>query len=283
MIPDSPSRVREILASLDLRPSKRLGQNFLCDGNWIRKAVAALPPDIPLVEIGPGLGALTGEALRRGHAVHAVESDDRLCRHLRDTLAGADFHLSKGDAVEQPLAGFDPGGFPFALLANPPFAITSPWFDALLRAGRPLPDPLALILQKEGVERAAAAPGSKAYGPTAIRLALAYEFESSAPLPGSAFHPQPGVDSVFAIWRKRSSPRLLPPDQSVLLRALFGNRRKMLRQGLRKHLPPEDIDRWRQVLTRNGRDETARPEELPPELWHDLLCGRGTRPSPTGE
>ncbi len=273
MIPDSPSRVRENLARLDLRPSKRLGQNFLCDGNWIRKAVAALPPGIPVVEIGPGLGALTREALRRGHAVHAVERDERLCRYLADILPNGTFHLLPGDAVEQPLAGFDPGGAPFALLANPPFAITSPWFDALLRPGQPLPDPMALILQKEGVERAAATPGSKAYGPTAIRLALAYELESSVPLPRTAFHPQPGVDSAFAIWRKRTDPRLLPRKQSALLRALFGNRRKMLRQGLRRHLPPEDIDRWRYVLVRNGRDETARPEDLPPELWHELLCG----------
>ena len=271
MIPDSPSRVREILARLDLRPSKRLGQNFLCDGNWIRKAVASLPPDIAVVEIGPGLGALTGEALRRGHAVHAVERDERLCRHLADTFAENDFHLVEGDAVDQPLAGFKPDDKPFAILANPPFAITSPWFDALLQPGQPLPDPLALILQKEGIERATAGPGSKAYGPTAVRLALAYQFESSAPLPRSAFHPRPGVDSAFAVWRKRPDPLLLVKEETALLRALFGNRRKMLRQGLRRLLPPARIARWREFLNRNGYDETARPEDLPPELWYELL------------
>ncbi|MGE9291088.1 MAG: ribosomal RNA small subunit methyltransferase A, partial [Puniceicoccales bacterium] len=179
MAADSPSRVRATLDELDVRPEKRLGQNFLCDGNWIRKAAESLPSGLPVVEVGPGIGALTEVTLDRGHEVWGVEVDPRLCRYLGKIFAGRPFHLLEGDAVAHPLAHFSPTGSPFALLSNLPFAITSPWLDSLLRPERTLPKVAALILQKEGMERTMAGPGQKTYGPTAIRMSLAYEFQSS--------------------------------------------------------------------------------------------------------
>ncbi len=262
--------VRQTLKRLGVRPSRRLGQNFLVDGNWIRKAVANLPAGTPVVEVGPGTGALTSVLLERGHPVTAVEIDGRLCEFLRDRFEGRDLTLLEGDAVEHPLAGFAPCGDPFVLLANLPFAITSPWLDSLLRPGSPLPDSLFLILQQEGFERTTARPKSKSYGPIAIRMQLAFEAKESRAVPSAAFYPAPGVESRFAVWQRKPSPLRLSPEAVNELRRIFGQRRKMLRQSFRS-LPPSEQERRAGILASEKLDPTARPEEIAPEVWQRLL------------
>lgn len=251
-------------------PSKRLGQNFLVDGNWIRKVVAKIPVDLPVVEIGPGTGSLTQLLLERGHPVTAVEIDHRLCEHLRKKFSGQDLRLIEGDAVEHPLARFEHRQAPFALLANLPFAITSPWIDSLLRPGANLPDLLFLILQKEGYERTTAPPQSKGYGPTAIRMQLAFESVASQAVPSSAFYPPPGVESRFAAWRKRDAPELLSPKSVLDLRLIFGKRRKMLRHAFRD-LPENERLRRTGILASEGLNDSARPEEVPPSVWRKIF------------
>ncbi|MBC2603876.1 16S rRNA (adenine(1518)-N(6)/adenine(1519)-N(6))-dimethyltransferase RsmA [Puniceicoccus vermicola] len=273
MSADSPSRVRAILDELEIRPEKRLGQNFLCDGNWIRKAVESLPSELPVVEVGPGIGALTEATLDRGHEVWAVEVDARLCRYLSEKFSDRPFHLLEADAVSQPLGDFPETNSSFALLSNLPFAITSPWLDSLLKPERSLPDFVALILQKEGMDRTMARPGEKTYGPTAIRMTLAYEFQTSFNVPRSAFHPQPTIESRFGTWVRQECPRLLSGAAVTLLRQFFGQRRKMIRQGMKQWLEAEEAERWTEALTQNNLAPTARAEEIPPKLWWKLLEG----------
>jgi len=268
---DSPSRVRQSLEASGIRPDKRLGQNFLCDGNWIRKAVATVPDGMPVVEIGPGLGGLTAELLANGHEVWAIETDERLCQHLHQFLSTDHFHLVHADAVSQPLAGILLNRKPFALLSNLPFAITSPWLDSLLNPNQSLPIFLALILQKEGMDRILAQPGDKTYGPTAIRLHLAFKPKKPSVVPRSAFHPQPGVESRFNTWTLLDSPRLLQPEATQLLRKFFGLRRKMIRQGMKQFLSEETNQRWIEVLAGSGLDGTSRAEQIPPDVWWNLL------------
>jgi 16S rRNA (adenine1518-N6/adenine1519-N6)-dimethyltransferase len=263
---------KEVLERLGLRPSRRLGQNFLVDGNWIGKLTASLPPRRTVVEIGPGTGALTRALVERGHPVRAIEIDHRLCRHLEATFAGEDFRLREGDAVRSPLAGLERSEGPLALVANLPFAITSPWIDALLRPGLPLPAPLVLVLQREGMERLGADVGTPAYGPTAIRMRLAYRLRTAGAVPRGAFHPRPAVESRFGTWDPLPEPVRLPPEAASLLRSLFGNRRKMLRHAMRRNLAPEAIRRWEEILARHGKDPAARPQELSPRLWRELLA-----------
>ncbi|MGE9289635.1 MAG: ribosomal RNA small subunit methyltransferase A, partial [Puniceicoccales bacterium] len=184
--------------------------------------------------------------------------------------------LLEGDAVAHPLAHFTPTGSPFALLSNLPFAITSPWLDSLLRPERTLPKVAALILQKEGMERTMAGPGQKTYGPTAIRMSLAYEFQASFTVPRSAFHPQPTIESRFGTWVLREEPRLLKAESVSLLRRFFGQRRKMIRQGMKQCLTPAEIERWQSALASQGLSSTARPEEIHPDLWWELLSGSTT-------
>jgi 16S rRNA (adenine1518-N6/adenine1519-N6)-dimethyltransferase len=283
MSADSPSRVRAILDELEIRPEKRLGQNFLCDGNWIRKAAESLPSGLPVVEVGPGVGALTEAALERGHEIWAVEIDSRLCRYLETQFADRPFHLLEADAVAEPLAGYPQSGAPFALLSNLPFAITSPWLDSLLRPDRTLPNFLALILQKEGMDRTLTGPGGKAYGPTAIRMSLAYEHVSCTTVPRSSFHPQPTIESRFGTWNLRDRPRLFPKQSVALLRQFFGQRRKMIRQGMKNWLPPAEAKRWTHALAKHDLAPTVRPEEIPPDLWWKLLEGENCEISPVAE
>jgi 16S rRNA (adenine1518-N6/adenine1519-N6)-dimethyltransferase len=274
-IPARPSAVRARCADLGLQPSRRRGQNFLADANWIAKVlrVAELPADRPVVEIGPGLGALTAGLLAAGKEVYAIESDGRLIRWLEDTLARDDpehLHLLAGDAVEHPQAGAPPSG-ERALLSNLPFAITSPWLDALLTSSAPLPDPLVLILQEEGAARLRSSPGRKEYGPSAIRAQLAYEAGASHAVPAAAFEPRPGVPSRLLRWSLRRAPRLLAPAEVRLLRSLFLHRRKTLASALRRELPATLRASWEEHLRAAGYDDRARPAEIGPEDWWELF------------
>ncbi len=275
---NSPVRVRTVLDELKLHPAKRLGQNFLCDPNWIQKAAESVPPNLPVVEIGPGLGALTASILNHGREVWAVEIDSRLCRHLRKQFAGLPLHLLEADAVAEPLAGFAGIHREFALLSNLPFAITSPWLDSLLRPGNTLPSFMGLILQKEGIDRLLAKPRDKAYGPTAIRVTLSYIHQGSRTVPRSAFYPQPSIESRFGTWTLREEPRLFSSESVALLRRFFGQRRKMMRHGMNQWLFTPEQDRWNRLLASHGLAPTARAEEIDPDLWWELI---GTKAFPT--
>src|ERR1035437_8056366 len=142
-MPLSPTATRELLAKLGHQPKRFLGQNFLVDGNIVRKSLelAGIKPGDAVVEIGPGLGTLTSALLEAGAEVWAVEKDRQLHAHLEETLAKQypAFHLLEGDAVERPLAGFAPNTStrPFKVVANLPYAISTPWMDEVL--GGPLP------------------------------------------------------------------------------------------------------------------------------------------------
>src|ERR1035437_2895190 len=157
-MPLSPSATRDLLASLGHHPKRFLGQNFLVDGNIVRKSLelARVQAGDNVVEIGPGLGTLTLALLEAGAEVWAVEKDRVLHAHLAETLAKsfpATLHLLEGDAVELPLAGlassagFQPAtctagrqdaGATFKIVANLPYAIATPWLDAVLSGALPV-------------------------------------------------------------------------------------------------------------------------------------------------
>ena len=139
-MPLSPTATRELLAKLGHQPKRFLGQNFLVDGNIVRKSLelAGVQPGDAVVEIGPGLGTLTSALLAAGAEVWAVEKDRNLHLHLEETLlptAAGPLHLLEGDAVEQPLAGLPlaRASAGFKVVANLPYAISTPWMDAALR------------------------------------------------------------------------------------------------------------------------------------------------------
>ncbi len=270
-MPLSPTATRELLARLGHQPVHRLGQNFLVDGNIVRKslALAAVAAGDTVVEVGPGLGTLTSALLEAGAAVWAVEMDRILHDHLAATL-GAQFpsalHLLLGDAVEHPLAGLSPAG-DFKVVANLPYAIATPWLDAVLSG--PLPARLVLMLQQEAAERYAAEPGGKSFGGISIFLQAAYDVAPGHKVAAACFHPRPDIESRLLHLVRKPRPFVFTPAQRLLIRGCFQQRRKQIGALLRERLPDQGAA-FLEHLRAGGYSSQTRPEAIPVRLWQQI-------------
>jgi 16S rRNA (adenine1518-N6/adenine1519-N6)-dimethyltransferase len=270
-MPLSPSATRETLARLGHAPKRFLGQNFLVDGNIVRKslALAEVTAGDAIVEIGPGLGTLTTALLETGAEVWAVEKDRALHTHLTAELAPrfpGRFHLIEGDAVELPLAGWTGPDGGCKVVANLPYAIATPWMDAIL--GGPLPSRMVLMLQQEAAQRYLAEPGSKSFGAISIFLRSAYEVFPGHDVAAACFHPRPDVESHLLNLRLRTAPIRFSTPAKALLRGCFQQRRKQLGAVLRQRLPATVP--WREILATHGLDERVRAEQVPIPAWQAL-------------
>lgn len=285
--PYNLNTTRELLALLSHSPKKWLGQNFLVDGNIVRKSLelANVRADDVIVEVGPGLGTLTTTLLQAGAKVFAVERDATLAAHLRERVAPnypGTFDLTEGDAMDFPLAAFPekmPAGTPFKIVANLPYAISTPWMDSVLEGGN-LPETLVLMLQKEAADRFTAAPGTKNYGALSVILEAAYERAPGHKVPAQCFFPPPKVDSYLLHLRRRRNPVIFCRPARKLIRELFIYRRKQLGSVLKKlstapDVPAEKISAWLDALPQFGIDALARPECVPAEAWLALNTALG--------
>lgn len=273
-MPLSPTATRDLLTRLRHLPKRALGQNFLVDGNIVRKslALAGVTPGDAVVEIGPGLGTLTSALLEAGAEVWAVERDATLAAHLRTTLLpahAARFHLLEDDAAEHPRAGLPPdrAAAGWKVVANLPYAISTPWMDAVLQP--PLPDRLVLMLQREAAQRYTAAPGSKQFGAISIFLQSAYLTAPGHRVAAACFHPRPEVESTLLHLVRRPDPFLFPTAQRQLVRTCFQQRRKQIGALLRDRLS-DNGRAWLAGLAAFGLDERARPEDIPVAAWQCL-------------
>jgi 16S rRNA (adenine1518-N6/adenine1519-N6)-dimethyltransferase len=282
-MPLSPSTTRELLLRLGHQPKRFLGQNFLVDGNIVHKSVelAGVLPGDAVIEVGPGLGTLTNALLAAGAEVWAVEKDRNLHLYLEESVvptAGGKLHLMEGDAVEHPLAGFDPakaaasgnnplGRRSFKVVANLPYAISTPWMDAVL--GGPLPERMVLMLQQESAQRYAAKPGGKDFGAISVFLQAAYEVAPGHKVDASCFYPKPEIESYLLHLVRRSSPHVFPAATKAVIRACFQQRRKQI-GGLLRNLLPDGGKRWVAELEAAGLSGQARAEAIPVELWLKL-------------
>jgi 16S rRNA (adenine1518-N6/adenine1519-N6)-dimethyltransferase len=229
---------------------KRFGQHFLVDGSVIDRIVGLIDPrpGDALVEIGPGRGALTAPLLARCGRLRVIELDRELAARLRRT-AGL-------DVVEADVLAVDFARLPgiaaaakLRVVGNLPYNISTPILFHLLEVAGQVADQ-HFMLQKEVVERIAAAPGGKDYGRLSVMLQWRYEIESLLDVPPEAFEPPPRVDSAVLRMTPRPAPAAVDP---VLLRELvtsaFSQRRKLLRHTLgrwleaRAHAEPFDVQR----------------------------------------
>ena len=173
----SPSQTTELLRELEHAPVKKLGQNFLVDSNIVRKSLelADVREGDNVVEVGPGLGTLTGALLGRGANVYAVELDRTLFAFLSKHFEGRErLNLINADAVDFPLAALpEEKAADFKIVANLPYAISTPWLDRVLSG--PLPKAMSLMLQKEAALRFSARRDSGEYSPISICLGEAYD------------------------------------------------------------------------------------------------------------
>ena len=273
-MPLTPKETTRLLEKLGHRPKKKLGQNFLIDGNIVGKSLdmADLPNNLPVVEIGPGLGTLTQKLLEAGHPVHAVEIDRTLYENLKNSLArfieSKQLSLTHGDAVKSPIGPLPEQAQEYAVIANLPYAISSPWLESLLATGRP-PVRMVLMLQREAVDRMWARHGTKNYNALSIFLQLAFENLRSHPVSRQCFFPAPSVDSILAGMDRIPDPFLFSQSDRTLIRRIFTQRRKQIGSIARqeKDFECQRIEAW---LAQNKLERTLRPEQIEPRIWKNL-------------
>ncbi len=264
--PDFPAEhPRRLLAALGLSPRKRLGQNFLHDGNVARKIVslaAALGP--PFLEIGPGLGALTRLFAEAGQPAVAVEVDRGLAEFLRGRCEGTSVEVVEADFLEVPEGEwrrrFPSGG---TVAGNLPYAVSSPIVLRLMDLREILPRAV-LMLQKEMVARLCAAPGGREYGILSVYLAVLAEAREEFTVRRTCFTPAPDVDS--AVMSVRFRPGIPDADfrrLQAVVRAAFAQRRKTLRNAPVPFLAGGS-EAWCGLLRAVGIDPAARAETVPP-------------------
>ena len=215
---------------------KRFGQHFLTDDAVIERIVEAIAPkaDDAVVEIGPGRGAMTVPLAARLAELTVIELDRDLAQRLRakPKLAVIEADVLKVDfaalAAEQ--------GCKLRIVGNLPYNISSPILFHLLEAAEHVIDQ-HFMLQKEVVERMAAAPGSKAYGRLSVMLQWRYRIEALFDVPPEAFDPPPRVDSAIVRMQPRATPRAIAAGTlEELVRVAFSQRRKLLRHTLGRWL-----------------------------------------------
>ncbi|MFC5141137.1 16S rRNA (adenine(1518)-N(6)/adenine(1519)-N(6))-dimethyltransferase RsmA [Actinomycetospora rhizophila] len=242
-----PADVRGLAAELDLRPTKRLGQNFVHDANTVRRIVrlAGVGPDDVVLEVGPGLGSLTLPLLEAAAGVVAVEIDPVLAGRLPATAAerapGRDLRIVTGDALRLAPHDLTPGDLPRApdvLVANLPYNVAVPVVLHLLAVLPGLARGLVMV-QSEVAERLAARPGEKAYGAPSVKLAWYADARRAGPVPRAVFWPVPGVDSGLVAFTRHdpssSGAAATDVDRTevfAVVDAAFAQRRKSLRAAL---------------------------------------------------
>lgn len=255
----------EIRAALDtrgLRPLKQLGQNFLHDQNlsqWLAEtALEGIGQGKTVVEIGPGLGALTGFLLQKEISLIALEKDRGLCVFLRekfrDEIAQGKFDLREGDALDLlPKLGCEPA----VICGNLPYYISTPLLmDCIRLPGTPAT--LFFLVQKEVGQRLASQCGNKTYGALSVIVQAGYEVKLVRTLPGSVFYPPPEVESVAVQLVPRKEPLVAPEKRASFAKTVqrgFSQRRKKLSNLLptsderrAEHLTPvEWVELWRQA------------------------------------
>ena len=274
-----PADVRATLRAAGLRARHALSQNFLADTDVldaILETAAPLPGD-RVLEIGPGLGLLTGGLLGAGASVTAVELDTGLAAFLLDRFGpeidDGRLRLIEGDALDQDLhALVEP---PFDVVANLPYHITSPILHALL-GEPPRPRHLVLMVQREVAERIAAPPGKMSY--LSVFVQYHARVRVAITVPPEAFMPEPAVDSaVIVIDPFDADDRLDAEGEDALWRlvqAAFRERRKMIHNVLARQLPV-DAARVTTALEAAGIDPDRRPQTLAVGEWLALLEALG--------
>jgi 16S rRNA (adenine1518-N6/adenine1519-N6)-dimethyltransferase len=249
------STMRELLEREGIQLTKSLGQNFLHDGNQLRRIVAAaeLQPTDKVLEIGPGLGPLTELLLEHAGEVLAIEKDARLVEVLHERF-GANSKLktknSKLDLLHDDALEFlkrerrDWSGW--KLVANLPYSVASPILVELAQSER-APQRMVVTLQLEVARRLMAQPGDKDYGVLTLLVQLDFECRkrSSFKIPASCFFPEPDVDSACVCLVRRAQTPLSAEQREAFVRIVkraFSQRRKMMMKLLREDWPASKLE-----------------------------------------
>jgi 16S rRNA (adenine1518-N6/adenine1519-N6)-dimethyltransferase len=243
-------------------PRKRFGQNFLTDQAVLHDIIAAIDPrpDDVMVEIGPGLAAMTRLLLERLRELHVVELDRDLVERLNKTFDAKRLHVHAGDALKYDFAALAPAGGKLRVVGNLPYNISSPLLFHLAEIA-PLVQDQHFMLQKEVVERMVAAPGGKTYGRLSVMLQWRYHMELLFVVPPSAFDPPPRVDSAIVRMIPLREPLACDAARlELVVQKAFSQRRKVLRNCVAGMFSEADLESV-------GIDPQARAETVGVERY----------------
>lgn len=270
-----PAEIRELAERLGVRPTKTLGQNFVIDGNTVRRIVrsADLDPEEVVLEVGPGLGSLTLALLPAVRKLVAVEIDPPLAAELPRTVAAhapdlaSRLEVVRADAMRITAVP----GSPTALVANLPYNVAVPVVLHLLALLPSLRHGLVMV-QAEVADRLTAAPGSKIYGVPSVKMAWYAEARRAGSVGRSVFWPPPNVDSGLVAFTRREPPETTATRDEVfaVIDAAFAQRRKTLRAALATWAgSPAAAEK---ALRAANVDPSARGESLPVESFAQIAA-----------
>jgi 16S rRNA (adenine1518-N6/adenine1519-N6)-dimethyltransferase len=272
----SPIVVKEIIRKYNFRFRKSLGQNFLIDGNIVSKIVdtAEVGTAEAVLEIGPGIGTLTGALAERAAKVVAVELDKNLLPVLQETLEGYNnIEIFSGNALkinfddlmlEKTNGVFGRGARPYKVVANLPYYITTPLIMHSMESHFNI-SLMVFMVQKEVAERMSAAPGGKDYGALTLGVNYYSQPKLAFKIPRTVFIPQPEVDSAVVSFKIREKPPSEVEDEKTffsVVKAAFGQRRKTLPNNLIGMLKGRDKNEIAELLSQLGIDPARRGETL---------------------
>ncbi|NUT57537.1 MAG: 16S rRNA (adenine(1518)-N(6)/adenine(1519)-N(6))-dimethyltransferase RsmA [Agromyces sp.] len=259
-----PAEIRDLAEVLDVTPTKKLGQNFVHDGNTVRRIVqaAGVQPGETVLEIGPGLGSLTLGLLEAGASVIAVEIDRRLAEQLPHTVRLMQPGRSLTVVHDDALRVTELPGDPVRLVANLPYNVSVPVLLHLLEHFPTLRAGIVMV-QAEVGHRLAADPGSKVYGAPSVKAAWYGRWRLAGQVSRMVFWPVPNVDSVLVGFERDEEPGTEAERRATfaLVDAAFQQRRKMLRQSLSNVLGGSSASAAA-ALERAGVDPQSRGEQL---------------------
>lgn len=263
------TEIQRALAALETHPRQSLGQNFLHDQNLARWIVAqlALRPGDHVVEVGPGLGALTEQLLAEDVTLTLIEKDRNMVAWLREKLPPSRVELFHMDALDFDLRTLHGRG-PVKMVGNLPYYVSTPLIAKFASALSPA-SMLVLTLQHEVAARLNAAPRTADFGAMTVCSARRWRTRYVKKLSPAVFFPQPKVSSAVVVMERKAPADIPACDEEMfdrLVRRGFGERRKQLR-----NLLSDYKNRWPALCARLGVAETVRAEELSLDQWVDLV------------
>ena len=251
-----------LMDSLGIAPSKKLGQNFLIDDNFLDSIIriADIKPDDKVIEVGPGFGALTERLLKTGASVAAIEFDRKLAAWLRLTYANRGLCLIEGDACKIDVAGIYGADTPFRLISNLPYSAGTVIVANMLALKTP-PSEMFIMLQKEVGMRFAAKEDTDEYGALTVRIQAMYQVELVKMAPPQMFYPRPEVDSCILrlTLRKDALGQEHFRNLTRLVRASFAHRRKKMPKQAASMF---DMEQVRSAMVSLGIDPDIRAEKV---------------------
>ncbi|SHE63538.1 16S rRNA (adenine1518-N6/adenine1519-N6)-dimethyltransferase [Atopostipes suicloacalis DSM 15692] len=276
----TPSHTNEILNKYNLSAKKSLGQNFIIDTNILRNIVktAAVDEKTTVIEVGPGIGALTEQIAKEAKEVFAFEIDDRLLSVLDDTLSPYDnVTILHQDILKVDFESFKEQYLEdttrLVVIANLPYYITTPIIMHLIESSLEV-DEMVLMMQKEVASRLEAKPSTKAYGSLSIAIQYYMDVEVAFTVPRTVFMPQPNVDSAIIRLKTLKEPPVQVKNEPLffkIVRASFVQRRKTIWNNLKKALDDKQKEQeLKEAFQKTNVDSSRRGESLTIEEFGQL-------------